>query len=41
MALNIFEGQINSFMGHTGAGKTMSFSLLTGIDSVKYILKGR
>lgn len=29
--LNLYEGQITSFLGHNGAGKTTTMSLLTGL----------
>ena len=29
--LNLYEGQITSFLGHNGAGKTTTMSVLTGL----------
>ena len=31
LALNLYEGQITSFLGHNGAGKTTTMSTLTGL----------
>ena len=31
MSLNLYEGQITSFLGHNGAGKTTTMSTLTGL----------
>nr|XP_006817327.1 PREDICTED: ATP-binding cassette sub-family A member 2-like [Saccoglossus kowalevskii] len=31
LSLNLYEGQITSFLGHNGAGKTTSMSILTGL----------
>ncbi|KAI8512473.1 ATP-binding cassette sub- A member 2 [Branchiostoma belcheri] len=31
LALNLYEGQITSFLGHNGAGKTTTMSILTGL----------
>ncbi|CAB3983284.1 ATP-binding cassette sub-family A member 2 isoform X4 [Paramuricea clavata] len=31
LTLNLYEGQITSFLGHNGAGKTTTMSLLTGL----------
>ncbi len=31
LSLNLYTGQITSFLGHNGAGKTTTMSLLTGI----------
>ncbi|XP_028404446.1 ATP-binding cassette sub-family A member 1-like [Dendronephthya gigantea] len=31
LSLNLYSGQITSFLGHNGAGKTTTMSLLTGI----------
>ncbi|UYV63452.1 ABCA2 [Cordylochernes scorpioides] len=31
LSLNLYEGQITSFLGHNGAGKTTTISLLTGL----------
>uniref|UniRef100_T1J7T4 ATP-binding cassette sub-family A member 2 n=1 Tax=Strigamia maritima TaxID=126957 RepID=T1J7T4_STRMM len=31
LSLNLFEGQITSFLGHNGAGKTTTMSILTGL----------
>ena len=31
LSLNLYEGQITSFLGHNGAGKTTTMSLLTGL----------
>ena len=31
--MNLFEGQITSFLGHNGAGKTTTMSILTGLYS--------
>lgn len=31
LSLNLYEGQITSFLGHNGAGKTTTMSILTGL----------
>ncbi|XP_020626914.1 ATP-binding cassette sub-family A member 2-like isoform X2 [Orbicella faveolata] len=31
LTLNLYEGQITSFLGHNGAGKTTTMSILTGL----------
>ncbi|XP_059174017.1 ATP-binding cassette sub-family A member 2-like isoform X2 [Physella acuta] len=31
LSLNLYEGQITSFLGHNGAGKTTTMSMLTGL----------
>lgn len=31
LSLNLYEGQITSFLGHNGAGKTTTMSVLTGL----------
>ena len=31
LTLNLYEGQITSFLGHNGAGKTTTMSMLTGL----------
>lgn len=31
LSLNLYEGQITSFLGHNGAGKTTTMSMLTGM----------
>nr|XP_054770557.1 ATP-binding cassette sub-family A member 2-like isoform X2 [Lytechinus pictus] len=31
LCLNLYEGQITSFLGHNGAGKTTTMSVLTGL----------
>ena len=30
LSMNLYEGQIMSFLGHNGAGKTTTMSILTG-----------
>ncbi len=30
LSLTMFEGQITALLGHNGAGKTVTFSMLTG-----------
>lgn len=31
LSLNLYQGQITSFLGHNGAGKTTTMSVLTGL----------